>query len=75
MGKEMIHVIFIKWYPFSKEIPIDFILNEIREYEYNDQWLTIVYRLIELGFFVGIHRDANTKLITVMIDTTWFKQR
>jgi hypothetical protein len=73
----MIQVRFMRWYPFIREIPSNphFKLDEIIEYVSNEDWLDVVNWLLTLGFYVAIHKDENKNLITVMIDTTWFKVR
>jgi hypothetical protein len=73
----MTQVKFMKWYPFTKEIPSNphFKLDEIVEYVSNEDWLYLVNWLVEAGFYVGIHQDKVSNLVTVVIDTTWFRAR
>jgi hypothetical protein len=78
----MTQVKFIKWYPFTREIPhvpdsrfAEIKWDEIKTHENDDEWLNVVSWLITFGFYVGIHWDSDENIITIAVDTTWFKQR
>jgi hypothetical protein len=73
----MSRVKFSKWYPFTREVPgkPDFKWDEVREYSHDDEWLHDVDFLVTMGFYVGIHWSADSNLITIMVDTTWFNRR
>jgi hypothetical protein len=77
MEDKMSKVKFTKWYPFTKELPrqLDFEWDEIKSYTHDDEWLRIVNFLITWGFYVGIHWNVDSNLITIMVDITWFNRR
>lgn len=70
----MSQVKFMKWYPFTRQIP-EIKLDEVITFEHDEEWLRAVNLLITMGFYVGIHWSPDNNLITIVIDTTWFKQR
>lgn len=74
----MSRVKFIKWHPSIevKEYPETILWDKILSYTLNETgWLDAVEVLVGLGYYVGIHFDKKENLITIAVDTTWFRTR
>lgn len=72
----MTEVVFVKWYPFEdkEDMLHDIVWNKVYVYDYYMDFLYVVNNILQMGFYVAIHKDMDG-LVTVMIDTTWFQRR
>lgn len=72
----MVQAKFIKWHPGVriKEYP-NMVLNEVVKFENKEKLDDIIDVLVLLGYYVAQHFDAKEDLLTVAIDTCWFRTR